>query len=83
MANEFFGFGHLNFFSLVILNGRTLKCVIGSGCGNFKRPMEMAKRWSLVSMFNIIGLCMGLDFFFKPMGLLDLVVYMCFLIYIE
>jgi hypothetical protein len=44
MANEIFGFGHLNFFSLVILNGLTLKCVIKSGCGNFKGPMEIAKK---------------------------------------
>jgi hypothetical protein len=44
MASEIFGFGHLNSFSLIILNGLTLKCVIRSSCGKFNEPMEMAKK---------------------------------------
>ncbi len=44
-------------------------------CENFTGPMEMVERDYLFSMFNGIGLCLGLKLFYsRSIGLLDLLV---------
>jgi hypothetical protein len=47
----------------------------GSFVKNLKTPMENGRKGSIFSMFNKIGLCVGMKILiFKPMGLLDLVI---------
>jgi hypothetical protein len=46
--------------------------------------MKMVQWDTLFPMFNRIGLlCVGLKIFFRPMGLVHLVVLICFLNYFE
>jgi hypothetical protein len=46
--------------------------------------MKMVQWDTLFPMFNRIGLlCVGLKSFFRPMGLVHLVVLICFLNYLE
>jgi hypothetical protein len=67
-----------NFFFLIILNGLAVKCVIEFG--RFVRILEgptngYGKKGSQFSIFNRIGLCVGLKIlFFKSMGLLKLMI---------
>ncbi len=68
------------FFFLVILSELTIKSVIWFG--QFVKILE--RKGPLFSMFSRIGFCLCLrTFFLRAMGLLDFVLWICFLSYLS
>ncbi len=72
-------------FFPIILSEVIVKCIIGFAryVRILKDQWKSSRKRRLFSMFSKIGVCVSLKiFFFMPMGLLDLVVWICFFYYL-
>jgi hypothetical protein len=85
MTSKIVGFYNLTFFLLIIFSELTTKCVIRFGrfVGILKNHWKWEKGIMIFNMYQNMIVCRPKVLFWKLVGLLDLVIWICFLSYLE